>query len=132
MGRREQRFRCGPELQVEPQIYEQQTVILIVAEKSQHKSLRAKHCAINPPGAGAGENRIMSPQVQQILVQAINLRVLFSFGEIEFAAPEGFFSLRFCQVRVTIWTGNSLKLMQKLAPAFGNQPGKFRSVIGTK
>jgi len=71
----------------------------ILSKKAQHKSFRAKDCAIYAAAALRAKDGILTPQLQQIAMQHINFSVLFTFREIQLRAFEGG---RICWIRQAI------------------------------
>src|SRR5439155_5931851 len=76
------------------------------------------------------DRRVLSSKLQQVAMELIDLGMLLAFGEVEFAAPEGFFGFGVLDNQLRFCRGNRFELRQKLAPAALHELGEPGIVIG--
>src|SRR5262245_27747570 len=64
----EQRLRARVEMEIAPQIDNEEPVTVLGAKETQYESFRTEHCALNSIGALRAKHRVFAAQLQQILV----------------------------------------------------------------
>src|SRR5262247_1885706 len=68
LGWSQQWFRSGIELEVAPEVHDDEPILAIFREETQHECVRAKYGPIHPTRTLAPQDRILASQPQQVAV----------------------------------------------------------------
>src|SRR5437764_11889749 len=86
LRRRQQRFRRRTQPHIQSKIYQQQSVVAIFTEESQHKCFRAEHCPVHSAPRSSRKDWILAPKLQQVAMKTVNRRIFFPLRKIQLAA----------------------------------------------